>query len=237
MDKVKRAGARSYGQYCGLARALDIVGERWNLLIVRELLPGPLRYNELKSSLAGIASNLLAERLRTLEENGILERQLGDAGVLYALTEWGAELREPMEALGRWGVPLVASGRGSDSFQPRWLVLALPALLRGVTATPAVELGLDIDGFPIVLHVDEHGPRAAIDTEHAAGTVLEAAPEVIVGLAAGAITVGQVRSSIRIHGDADLLDAVFPAERSVAVPKTQARNLIAAKPGFDSAPV
>lgn len=219
MDKVKRNGARSYGQYCGLARALDLVGERWNLLIVRELLPGPLRYNELKSSLAGIASNLLAERLRTLEENGILERQLGDAGVLHTLTPWGAELREPMEALGRWGAPLVVSGRGSDSFQPRWLVLALPALLRGVTANPAVELGLDVDGFPIVLHIDENGPRAVVDPEHVAGTILEAAPEVIVGLAAGATTVDQVRSSIRVHGDANLLDAVFPAGRSVAAPK------------------
>lgn len=219
MDKVKRASARSYRQYCGLARALDIVGERWNLLIVRELLPGPLRYNQLKSSLAGIASNLLAERLRTLEENGILERQLGDAGVLYALTQWGAELREPMEALGRWGAPLVATGRGSDSFQPRWLVLALPTLLRGVAATPAVELGLDIDGFTIVIHIDEHGPRAAVDPERVAGTILEGAPEIIVGLAAGAITVDQVRSSIRVHGDASLLDAVFPAGRSVAVPK------------------
>ncbi len=219
MDNIKRTGARSYGQYCGLARALDIVGERWNLLIVRELLPGPLRYNELKSSLAGIASNLLAERLRTLEENGVLERRLGDVGVLYALTEWGAELREPMEALGRWGVPLVASGRGNDSFQPRWLVLALPALLRGVTAAPAVELGLNIDGFPIVLRVDEHGARAAIDPEHAPGTILDAAPEVIVGLAAGAVTVDQVRSSIQVHGDAGLLNAVFPAERPVAAPK------------------
>jgi DNA-binding HxlR family transcriptional regulator len=219
MDKVKRHGARSYGQYCGLARALDIVGERWNLLIVRELLPGPLRYSELKSSLAGIASNLLAERLRTLEDNGILERQLGDAGVLYALTPWGAELREPMEALGRWGAPLVATGRGSDSFQPRWLVLALPALLRGITATPSVELGLDIEGFTIVLHIDEHGPRATVSPERAAGTILEAAPEVVVGLATGAITVAQARSSIRVQGNAGLLDTVFPAARSIALPK------------------
>lgn len=219
MDKVKRHGARSYGQYCGLARALDIVGERWNLLIVRELLPGPLRYNELKSSLAGIASNLLAERLRTLEEHGILERRLGDSGVLYALTPWGAELRVPMEALGRWAAPLVATGRGSDSFQPRWLVLALPALLHGVTATPAVELGLDIEGFAIVLHIDERGPRVTVGPDHAATTKLEAPAEIIVGLAAGAITVAQARSSIRVQGDPGLLDKVFPAERSNAGPK------------------
>lgn len=103
MDDVKHRGSRSYGQFCGLARALDVVGDRWNLLIVRELLPGPLRYSELKTFLAGIATNLLAARLRTLEENGIVARQLGDTGVLYGLTPWGAELREPMEALGRVG--------------------------------------------------------------------------------------------------------------------------------------
>lgn len=219
VDKVKQLGARSYGQYCGLARALDIVGERWNLLIVRELLPGALRYNELKSSLAGIASNLLAERLRTLEDHGILERQLGGTGVVYALTPWGAELRESMEALGRWGAPLVATGRGSDSFQPRWLVLALPALLQGITATPAVELGLDVEGFNILLHIDDHGPRTTLSHEWPAKTILEASPEVIVGLAAGAITVAQARPSIRVHGEANVLDTVFPAARSVAVSK------------------
>lgn len=224
MDKVKRHGARSYGQFCGLARALDLVGERWNLLIVRELLPGPLRYNELKTSLAGIASNLLAERLRTLEENGILQRQVGDAGVLYALTSRGADLREPMEALGRWGAPLVASGRGDDSFHPRWLVLALPALLRGVTATPPVQIDLIIEGFPITLHIDEHGPRAGSHPEQTAGTVVEAAAEVIVGLAAGALTVEQARPSIRVRGDATLLATVFPAERAATVPKLSSKT-------------
>ncbi|MDQ0729163.1 helix-turn-helix domain-containing protein [Microbacterium sp. W4I20] len=219
MDKVKRHGARSYGQFCGLARALDLVGERWNLLIVRELLPGPLRYNELKASLAGIASNLLAERLRTLEENGIVERRLGDAGVLYALTLWGAELREPMEALGRWGTPLVVSGRGGDAFHPRWLVLALPALLRGVSATPAVEVDLLIEGYSITLLIDERGPHALHRPDLAAGTVVEADPEIIVALAAGALTVEQARRSLRIHGDARVLDSVFPARRSAGMPK------------------
>jgi hypothetical protein len=124
-----------------------------------------------------------------------------------------------MEALGRWGAPLVVTGRGSDSFQPRWLVLALPALLRGVTATPAVELGLDIEGFAIVLHIDEHGPRATVSPEHPARTRVEAPAEVIVGLAAGAITVAQAHSSIRVQGDPGLLDKVFPAGRSIAAPK------------------
>lgn len=87
-----------------------------------------------------VATNLLADRLRDLEGNGIVERRVAGAGIHYALTQWGAELREPMEALGRWGTPLVLKGRGSDAFQPRWLVLALPALLRGATVTPALDV-------------------------------------------------------------------------------------------------
>jgi DNA-binding HxlR family transcriptional regulator len=210
MENVKHSLGRSYGQYCGLARALDVVGDRWNLLVVRELLPGPLRYNELKTSLAGIATNLLAERLRTLEGNGIIERRLGDAGVLYALTPWGAGLREPMEALGRWGAPLMTTGRDGDSFHPRWLVLALPALLRGVTATPALELGVEVDGFLIVLHVDENGPRAEAQPDRRPETILTAAPEIIVGLAAGGLTIDQALPEGRLLGDIHILRKVFP---------------------------
>ncbi|MFC0622856.1 winged helix-turn-helix transcriptional regulator [Kribbella deserti] len=213
IENVKRPCGRSYRQFCGLARALDVVGDRWNLLIVRELLPGPQRYNELKASLVGIATNLLAERLRSLEENGIVERQLGDTGVRYALTPWGAELREPMEALGRWGAPLLASGRGDDSFQPRWLVLALPGLLRGVTAAPAVEVGFEVEGVLLVVHVDENGPRADAQPDRRPDTILTAAADVVVGLAAGALTVDQAVAAGRLQGDADALRRAFPTTR------------------------
>ncbi|WP_218156920.1 winged helix-turn-helix transcriptional regulator [Amycolatopsis saalfeldensis] len=114
-----------------------------------------MRYTELKKSLEGIATNLLSERLKAMEANGIVERRLGEEGVVYTLTSWGAGLREPMEALGRWGVPLLATGQGDDAFQPRWLTLALPALLRGATASPPVELGIETDGFRMVLRIDE----------------------------------------------------------------------------------
>src|SRR5436190_2149574 len=86
--------SRSYGQYCGLARALDVVGDRWNLLIVRQLLIGPARYRELVDGLPGVATNLLADRLRDLETAGVIERRLTEKGngVLYALTPWGVEV-------------------------------------------------------------------------------------------------------------------------------------------------
>src|SRR2546426_5685788 len=140
--------ARSYGQYCGLARALDAVGDRWSLLIVRELLPGPMRYSELVASLGGIATNLLADRLRSLESSGVIERRLGQAsGVVYALTPWGSQLREAIDAFVRWGTPLMVSGRGGGAFEPRWLAVAVGGLLRGRTARTQGGPGIEVSGL------------------------------------------------------------------------------------------
>lgn len=78
-----------YGQYCGCARALDVVGDRWTLLIVRELLVRPARFSELLDGLPGIATNLLSNRLKALQAEGVVEQRLADPGVVYALTRWG----------------------------------------------------------------------------------------------------------------------------------------------------
>ncbi|WP_248861283.1 winged helix-turn-helix transcriptional regulator [Streptomyces halobius] len=192
------------------------MGDRWTLLIARELLPSPMRYTELKASLAGIATNLLAERLRTLEANGIVERRLEEAGVVYALTPWGAGLREPMEALGRWGAPLMLTGRDGDSFQPRWLTLALPGLLREMTSTPPVELGVETDGFLMVLRIDEDGPSAIVRSDQQPDTIFTAAPEVVIGLAVGGLTIDQALSLGDLQGDRRVLCKVFPPGRAIA---------------------
>lgn len=215
MDEVKGSAdsARSYRQFCALARSLDIVGERWTLLIVRELLGGPMRYSELKTSLAGIATNLLADRLRGLEAHGVVERRLHAGGVAYALTDWGLGLREPMEALGRWGQPLLATGQGEDAFQPRWLVLALPALLRGRTSSPPVELGIQTDGFSMVLRIDEAGPSVTTGEGPTPDAVLVASPEVVVGLAAGGgAGVEEAAATAGFSGDPRVLRSVFGAD-------------------------
>ncbi|NYI75954.1 winged helix-turn-helix transcriptional regulator [Nocardioides panzhihuensis] len=210
MEKVNQTkGPRSYGQFCALARSLDVVGDRWTLLIVRELLAGPMRYTELKTSLEGVATNLLSARLKTMEANGIIDRRLEGAGVAYALTPWGMELREPMEALGRWGAPLLASGPGDDAFQPRWLILALPAMLRGVTASSPVEIGIEVDGFLMVLRVDEDGPTAFARTDQRPRTVFTAASDVVIGLAAGGITIDQALAMGALDGDEGVLAEVF----------------------------
>jgi DNA-binding HxlR family transcriptional regulator len=207
---------RSYRHYCGLARALDVIGDRWSLLVVRELLPGPMRYGELASSLGGIATNLLAERLRDLEAAGVIERRLGEtSGVVYALTRRGSQLREPIEALVRWSTPLMVSGpREDDAFEPRWLAVALPALLSGRAAKHSTELGIEVSGRLMALSIDEDGPRVIVDPHQRPDTVLSAAPEVVLGLAAGALTVGQALSMGSIQGDRRVLAAVLPGARA-----------------------
>ena len=203
-------GSRSYGQYCGLARSLDTIGDRWSLLIVRELLLGPLRYGELKATHDGIATNLLADRLRSLEASGVIERQLGEpGGVVYALTPWGAQLREPVESLIRWSTPLMISGPGTDKFSPRWLAVALPALLHKRTARRPTEIGIDLPGLFVTLRIDKHGPHVTADPDQRPDTILTAEPAVVLGLATGALTLEQALPLARVQGDPGVLSAVF----------------------------
>src|SRR6202008_1285628 len=97
---------RAYGQFCGLVKALERVGERWALLIVRDLLVGPRRYTDLRQGLPKIPTNILSTRLKELEEAGIVRRRVlprPSGAVVYELTEYGAALEEPVIALSRWG--------------------------------------------------------------------------------------------------------------------------------------
>jgi DNA-binding HxlR family transcriptional regulator len=116
---------RSYGQFCAIARALDVVGDRWSLLIARELLfRGACRYTDLLHGLPGIATNLLGERLRALEQAGVVYREDAPppiATTLYHLTERGQALRPVIVELARWGVPLMANPADSDAFRSYWL--------------------------------------------------------------------------------------------------------------------
>jgi DNA-binding HxlR family transcriptional regulator len=117
---------RTYGEYCAMARGLDLIGDRWTLLIIRELLlQGPSRYAELQRGLPGIATNLLADRLRDLEAEGIVVRKDGVA----SLTQRGRELEPVMRAIGRWGAPLLAQPTPNEAFQSHWLALPLQEFL------------------------------------------------------------------------------------------------------------
>src|ERR1700712_346727 len=108
---------RSYGQYCGTARALDVLGERWTLLIIRDLLPGPRRYGELAARLPGIATDILTSRLRTLEQHGLVLRQQETGGgrpVSYQLTDAGQQLRPIIEQLADIGARWLGAPTTSD---------------------------------------------------------------------------------------------------------------------------
>jgi DNA-binding HxlR family transcriptional regulator len=124
------AAVRSYAQLCGIATALDVIGDRWTPLVLRDLLLGPLRFGDLAEGLPGIGTNTLAARLKHLETSGVIHRRLvplPDRGTVYELTPYGRELEPILMALGRWGTK--SMGRlGSDVVsRSRWLVAAILA--------------------------------------------------------------------------------------------------------------
>lgn len=127
---------RSYGQFCGLAHALDVVGERWTLLIVRELYSGPKRYGELADSLAGIGTSLLASRMRQLENDNVIRRRLAldqpGSAVVYELAPAGRELAEAMVPLALWGArhQMVHADADTEAFRAEWLLSFLAVDVR-----------------------------------------------------------------------------------------------------------
>lgn len=123
---------RSYNQYCGLAAALDVLGERWTLLIIRELLIRPRRYRDLLADLPGIGTNLLAERLKFLADQGIVrQRELGGGSKrqAYEITEKGEELRPIVLGLARWGMDTVGDLSPEYEVRPSWAFLAVEAMI------------------------------------------------------------------------------------------------------------
>src|SRR5580658_4955190 len=148
---------RSYGQYCSIAKALDVVGDRWTLLIVRELLiRGACRYTDLKDGLPGIATNLLSDRIRELESAGLITREDAPppvATTLYRLTEAGAELRPVLDALGQWGVRYMAEPAEGDEFRGHWFAFPASFFLHD----------RDPDGPPVSIEVHAADSPAVIE--------------------------------------------------------------------------
>jgi len=124
---------RTYNQYCGVARAMDVVGERWTLLIVRELLTGPKRFKDLLEGLPGIGTNLLTARLKDLEGYGVVRRATlppPAASRVYELTELGRSLEPVVMGLARWGLTFLGASREEDDRQPAWAMVALKSVLK-----------------------------------------------------------------------------------------------------------
>jgi DNA-binding HxlR family transcriptional regulator len=156
---------RSYGQYCTVARALDVVGERWTLLLVRELSTGPKRFKDLLEGLPGIGTNLLAARLKTLEGEGIVQRATlpPPAGSnVYELTGLGRSLEPVIVVLSRWGAKLLDAPREDDDLRAGWAAVALRSALGvGAAGCPSgtYELRIDGEAFHVRVRDGEEGER------------------------------------------------------------------------------
>ena len=205
---------RTYGQFCGLAKALDAVGDRWSLLIVRELmLQGPCRYTDLGHGLPGIATNLLAERLRQLEEAGVVSREAAPppvATTLFKLTARGEALLPVLRELGRWGGPLLAEAQPDESFRSYWM--ALPFDLYYVDPEPegpSVRIELRTGDEPLTIHTEAGRIRAHRGGSERPDAVLTGSPKLVVGLLSGHLGLAEAgRLGLRVDGDPAVLARV-----------------------------
>jgi len=151
---------RSYDQYCSAARALDALGDRWTLLIVRELLAGPRRYTDLHADLPGVSTDVLASRLKDMERDGLAtRRRMPPPGAVYVyeLTGRGRELLPVLQALGEWGAPLLAERRPTDAVRAHWFALPLLRSLEGL-GDGIVQVRLDEGEFYVRLGATDDGP-------------------------------------------------------------------------------
>ncbi|GAA1996480.1 winged helix-turn-helix transcriptional regulator [Microbacterium ulmi] len=150
-------GSRSYGQYCGVTTAVELVGERWALLIVRDLLVGPRRYTDLKQGLPKIPTNILSARLKELQEGGVVRRiPLKSCGLVYDLTEYGRELEPIVVALGRWGFQAMGEPGIDDVVTADSLTIALRTAFQrdAAAALPPADYEVHVGDVALRVQVD-----------------------------------------------------------------------------------
>jgi DNA-binding HxlR family transcriptional regulator len=205
---------RSYGEYCAIAKSLDVVGDRWTLLIVRELvLRGACRYTDLRNGLPGIASNLLAERLRELERAGVIAREDAPppiATTLFRLTPRGEELERVLDELFRWGLPLMSEQKPDDAVRSHWLAGALEAMLtdRQPDASP-VTVALQTGDQPIVLETRDGAIHSRTGPVENADATLAGPPKPILGLLLGRRELADAKADgVSYQGDAAILERI-----------------------------
>jgi DNA-binding HxlR family transcriptional regulator len=207
--------SKDYEQYCPLAHALGVVGERWTLLVVRELLHGPKRYTDLAEGLPRIGTNVLASRLRELERFGVVrKRKLPPpaASTVYELTEYGLELEEVMNALARWGARSLGPPRPDDELYPEWGVNALPALFnaeaaRGLTETYVFAIGPDT----FTARIENGHLYPCVEPAEDADLRVETDMDTFFALASGDLSPNDAiaKGRARIDGDPAVLERCF----------------------------
>jgi len=182
---------RTYGQYCGVARALEMVGERWALLIIRDLLVGPKRYTDLRSGLPKIPTNVLATRLKELEQAGVVVRRVQprpSGAVVYELTPYGAELEELVLGLGRWGARSLGELRPGEIATADSLIMALRSTFQPSEAA-GLKVGYELRFGDVVIHarvdggslITGEGPLTAAAADVGANAEVDAAAGADVG--------------------------------------------------------
>lgn len=204
--------SRTYGQHCGLARALDRIGERWTLLIVRELLVGPARYTDLRAALPGMATNLLAERLRALEAQGIITRRRlppPAASAVYELTPLGRGLEDAVDALIRWGGHWMHETTEADVLRPQWLGLAVRALTRPAHRDDGSPLvcTLVVDGQAFTLTIAERAVEVSVGDTPTADVALTTDSRTMLAVASGAreLAAAIADGSVDARGDRETI--------------------------------
>jgi DNA-binding HxlR family transcriptional regulator len=207
---------RSYDQYCSIARGLSIVGDRWTLVLVRELLlQGPSRFTDLKNGLPGIAANLLSARLKELEDAELISRENAPppvATVLYTLTSNGRALEPVLKALGLWGLRYMTDERPADSFQSPWLAYA-PAWFTSDAdpAGPPAVIQLVAAGEEAVIELGNGQVRTRIGRANDPDLVLDGPPRAVLGLVTGLIDIELATAiGLTLSGDRELLGRLRP---------------------------
>ena len=209
--------AKRYDQYCPIAHALCAIGERWSLLVVRELIEGPKRYTDLAAGLHGVSTNILAARLRELEGSGIVrKRKLPPpaASTVYELTDYGRELEEVVYAMARWGVRTLGPPTPADDLEPDWGLNAFPALFNptaanGMTGTYVLRPG------EYVFTVSLADGQVGVEIGAAEEPDLDAAfdMETFFGLASGQLPPADAveQGLVELDGDVETLERFFEA--------------------------
>ena len=214
---------RSYGQYCAVAKALDVIGDRWTLLIVRELLlRGPSRYTDLRDGLPGVATNLLADRLRELERAGLVAREEAPppvATTLFQLTERGQELRSVLEELTRWGLPYMIEEPKGQEFRPHWLGAPAELYLRDrAPQRPPVTIEFRTGDTPLVVETADGAVRVRRAPAADADAVVSGTPHLVAALITGMLGLDDaVAGGLSCEGDSQALQRVLPREPAVSV--------------------
>ena len=201
---------RAYGQFCGLVRALEIVGERWALVIVRDLLVSPKRFSDLRRGLPRIPTNILSARLKELEQAGIVHRRVlprPSGSVVYELTEYGNELEDIVLRLGRWGARLLTKPGPEEIVTADSMIMAMrsifrPKAARGLNVSYELRLG------EIIIHMSIKNGRLTA----AEGALPDADLVIKTGPGVKALMTGEVspaeaiaNRSVRLSGDSRLL--------------------------------